>query len=242
MAKRNGNRLESDGVDSQGWLTTYGDMMTLLMTFFILILSFSSVKLDEFHMAMGSMKRALGLLKSPPSITIRPLPGIKSPKKMERLREIEAKILAFVGPRTKAVEVQLTPAGVRIRISTPFLFDLGLAELKPETYPVLDGIREMLLEVKAPVRVDGHTDNLQIHNKEFDSNWELSAARALAVVKYFLRHEMASPAQFYIAAYGEFKPVVPNDSEENRQRNRRVEIFIGIPENLEAGNGREAYE
>ncbi len=93
-------------------------------------------------------------------------------------------------------------------------------------FPVLDALAESLQEIDNHIRIEGHTCNLPINTPRFPSNWELSAARAIAVLRYFIEKKGISPQRLIAVGYGEYQPLVPNDSEENRRKNRRVEIVI----------------
>jgi chemotaxis protein MotB len=99
--------------------------------------------------------------------------------------------------------------------------------LRSEAFEVLDGVMGSLKDLPNEVRVEGHTDNLPIKSSLFPSNWELSAARATAIIRYFESKGM-DPRRMSAVGYGEWRPVVRNDSPENRQKNRRVEIFVDL--------------
>jgi flagellar motor protein MotB len=118
-----------------------------------------------------------------------------------------------------------------ITIPSSILFELGKAELKWEALQALSeaaiGIKNIIgNETGWQIRVEGHTDNIPIKTKQFESNWELSTARAISVVKFFLVHKYFAPDQLQAMGYGEHRPVAPNDSDENRTSNRRVEIRL----------------
>jgi flagellar motor protein MotB len=118
-----------------------------------------------------------------------------------------------------------------ITIPSSILFDVGKAELKWEALEALSdaalGIHNIIgNEAGWQIRVEGHTDNVPIKTKKFESNWDLSTARALSVVKFFLVHKYFQPDQLQAMGYGEHRPVAPNNSEENRAKNRRVEIRL----------------
>jgi chemotaxis protein MotB len=106
------------------------------------------------------------------------------------------------------------------------LFDSGKADLKSEAIRLLDKIAPVLKQSQRPIRVEGHTDNVPIHTKEFPSNWELSTARAVNVLRYLVEKHEIPPQIISAAGYGEYHPIVPNDTAQNRSRNRRVEIII----------------
>ena len=118
-----------------------------------------------------------------------------------------------------------------ITIPGEVLFESGKAELKFNSLRTLALIarnieRQINNEKGWQIRVEGHTDNVPIHNKRYKSNWELSTARALSVVEFFVENGYFSPDQMQAMGYGEFKPVAPNDTPENRKKNRRVEIRV----------------
>lgn len=129
--------------------------------------------------------------------------------------ELEGKVQAWLDER-----------GLMIRFLDTTLFDLGKADLKPAARVILDNVAEILITLPNRIRVEGHTDNIPINTYLFPSNWELSTARATTVVRYFLEQYGFPPTQFSAAGYGEWHPVVPNDSMENRAQNRRVDIVI----------------
>ncbi|MCD4819623.1 MAG: flagellar motor protein MotB [Candidatus Cloacimonetes bacterium] len=118
-----------------------------------------------------------------------------------------------------------------ITIPSEILFEIGQANLKWAAINALSGVA---LEIKTKIgnesgwqiRVEGHTDNIPIHTKKFESNWDLSVARALAVVKFFMKRKYFPADQLQAMGYGEFKPIAPNDSKSNRALNRRVEIRL----------------
>jgi len=225
--KRRKEKKGGDDGGSPGWMTTYGDMMSLLLAFFILIVSFSSIQESEFKKAMASLQRALGLLKSEMTVvkTINPDMYRPSPKRIEQMIKNIRREMRNLPQGTKNVSFDTTKQGVRVRISNPLLFDIGRANLKRNIYPVLDEVAAFLDSADFPVIIEGHTDNVPIYNEQFHSNWELSAARAVAVVEYFEETGL-DPERFSAVAYSEYRPLESNETEEHRASNRRVEIFI----------------
>lgn len=124
------------------------------------------------------------------------------------------------------ISVWLDERGLMIRFLDTTLFDLGQADLKPEARLILDNVAQILVSMPNRIRVEGHTDDLPINTYRFPSNWELSTNRATTVVRYFIEHHGLSPEQFSAAGYGEWHPVAPNDTVEQRAQNRRVDIVI----------------
>lgn len=228
------NRKRKEEEKSEGapaWMVTYGDMMTLLLTFFVLLLSFSSLQEIKFKHAMGSLKRALGAMPKQSSFarnfaTKRLSAGeFEDEELMEETRKLKAEIAMM--NLDKQVKVTMTDKGAHIVIADPLLFDLGKAEIRGEVYPLLDVVARLIKNTSnTEVLVEGHTDNWPISNEKFPSNWELSTARALAVVKHFAFRNYINPARLAGVGYGEYRPVKPNNSVENRAKNRRVEIYI----------------
>lgn len=210
------------------WMVTYGDMMTLLLAVFVMIVAYSSIEETKFLGALESFKGALGILKSHESVQNKPymsFEGLMDQEEMvNRIRRIQEVIEAK--NLQDAVRVDVNDSGMNIRLGDQVLFDPGQADLKDESYALLFSIAETIREVTKKVYVEGHTDNVPINTPRFPSNWELSSARALNVVKFFYQ-KGGIPAEYLAAVgHGEFRPLNRNNSPENRARNRRVEIFI----------------
>jgi chemotaxis protein MotB len=223
--KKNANNDECEA-GSPLWMTTFADMMTLLLCFFVLILAFSSIEQDKFKKAMGSLRGALGMLKSISGMTMKS--SIRKSASESQMKEaLEEMDKVFEQMNLKEVtKWELTPEGIHIVVNDPVLFELGKANLKSEVYPVLSAIAKVI-KSKTPseIEVQGHTDDLPIKTMQFPSNWELSAARALSVVKFFAEKEDVPPEKLSAIGYGQYRPAYVN-TRENRTKNRRVEIFI----------------
>ncbi|MDP8205834.1 MAG: OmpA family protein [Candidatus Electryonea clarkiae] len=190
------------------WLTIYGDLMTLLLVFFVLFYTFS-------------ITGQLPLLS----------------EALERYQEqqINPSIGEEMKPEEQGIEKTQGDTGeVIIYLPSKVLFDLGKANLKPVAYKVLhEAVEEIKNQIAdspdAQIRVEGYTDNIPIYNWRFKSNWELSAVRAVSVVQYLIEVESFPPYRLQAMGYGEYNPVAPNDTPENRQKNRRVELKIVKP-------------
>ena len=223
-----------------GWLTTFGDLMALLLTFFVLLLSFSATEQDDFEHALGSLQGALGVLSGDPILSS-PIklhvPIVKGditearPTLKDAAAEIEEEIEAEA--QQENIEVLQGAEGIIIRISDQALFDSGKADLKSDLLPLLARIGGVLNRVPNPIEIEGHTDNLPISNDEFRNNHWLSNARALRVLDRLVEEAGIDQSRLSAIGYGEFKPVDPNadnNSPENRARNRRVEIKVRFTE------------
>ena len=230
------------------WMATFGDMMSLLLTFFILILSFANMDVIKFSAAVGSLKDAFGTKTTDPgemesfaSSLIRlsenqssqVVSVIDLPK---RLRIAEAdlqrriQLMIATHDLEKLVETEQTSRGVVVRVRGQLLFEPGSARLLPEAYVLLREIAELVRDAQNDVSIGGHTDDEPIATKEFPSNWHLSAARAIATLEYMVDVEEVDPRRLSAAGYAEMKPLVPNDSPAHRDENRRVEFLFERPE------------
>ena len=229
----NEKKRKDKGTENQGspaWMTTYSDLMTLLLVFFVMLVTFSSIELSKFRKAMGSLKGALGVLKAEKmmiKIGEVPPPRTSTEETMYLKKStIDLKRYIALEGLKEVVQLEESSRGLTITISNPVLFDLGRANLKPEVRPLLDKIGEMIKRSRVAVRVEGHTDNLPIRTSQFPSNWELSTTRAVNVLKYFIENCGVEPARLSAVGYGEYHPRVPNDTEAHRAQNRRVTIRI----------------
>jgi chemotaxis protein MotB len=122
-----------------------------------------------------------------------------------------------------------------MRLSEHTLFDVGIASLSPESVSLLQKIGAVISKTSYRVQIEGHTDNLPINSEKFPSNWELSTARAVNVLRYFIDVHGISPHRLFAVGFGEYQPLVPNASPAQRAKNRRVEIiFIAKDKGKEA--------
>ncbi len=215
--------------DTQAWVMTYGDMMSLLLVFFILLVSFSTIQETKFHDAAVSLRGAFGLTGHPPSSLHLPELAASRERPPQRqmaarlARELEQSLLG--AGLDKEVDIDVGQEGIAVRVSAPCLFASGQAELKPEAAQLIAGLARLLGEFTHPVRVEGHTDNIPIHNGRFDSNWELSAARAVAAARGLEAAGVAAE-RLSAAGCGEHRPVADNATPEGRACNRRVEFMM----------------
>lgn len=125
-----------------------------------------------------------------------------------------------------SVSIKNDSVGVIIELKDNILFEIGSGEIKENSKPILDKLNKLIASFPNEIMVEGHTDNIPIKNYKYDSNWELSTARAVNVLRYFVEVKKQNPAKFTAAGYGEYKPISPNDSEDHRAKNRRVNIVI----------------
>ena len=241
-----------------GWLATFADLMSLLLCFFILIVSFSSTEIIKFKKAMGSFKAHLGVLPHETKVVknrevyIPKLSDSQNKKVRAAVKKMQDMLRGFQGKKPKEqsdddknkkrgqeekdvikrlkefeqIKLQITEKGVSLRISNDMLFKSGKAVLNPEIYPLLDIVADITKGWPNTVHVEGHTDDVPINTLKFPSNWELSASRAISVIRYFIDNKNISADKVSATGYGEHRPLVPNNNRENKAKNRRVEIYI----------------
>jgi chemotaxis protein MotB len=206
------------------WVVTFGDMMSLLLTFFILLLSFSEVDAVKYRALSESLREAFGIHRGQ-TVFDNPRETEKQETKKGTSGELFDSLKSII-PQSfpGAMPNQRDGESTVVRVPGTLLFESGKAELKPEMLPNLRKIADLLKsKPKVVLQVEGHTDDVPINTVRFASNWELSASRAIAVIRFFM--EEGIPAERLGAAgYADSRPLVPNDGPENREVNRRVEF------------------
>ena len=212
-------------------MVLYANLMTLLMTFFIVLVSMGSIQEEKVKAGVGAFRKALlsgglGILWENKPVSF---DYLIQQEKMRIRKEISASLKKSLETEMKkeGLAVATTEEGVVLKLPGKVLFDLGKAELKPGAKKTLNRVISLLKKYPYNIQVEGHTDNLPIHTERFHSNWELSAARAISVIKYL--HQNGIPQERLSAlGYGEYRPVAPNDTPEHRSLNRRIEILIKV--------------
>jgi chemotaxis protein MotB len=233
MAER--KKKPSEEMGTPAYMVTWGDMCTLMLCFFVFLLSMSHIDPYRFSVAASSFMNAFsGVLEQLPQvlitkdITMPKMGGDEQDKKIAVEAAYQMRQELKKEDLDESVKVQVTDKGIAIKIANPICFDEGRAELKLQFYEVLQGLKAIVLTKmpEAEIRVEGHTDDTPIRTPEFPSNWELSTSRALHVVKYMKDALGVDPRRLSAVGYGEYRPVAPNDTPENRQKNRRIEMYI----------------
>lgn len=223
-------KKKTDSSEDQGskWLTTFNDMVTLLLTFFVLVLSMSSLDTGKVLEVSYSINQAFGMLRSGDRGGVQIFKPFVLPREVRIMHQKKnKKELAEMIGGIAGMDAKVTPEGVHITLGEKILFDTGKAEFSiPNGY--VDKLGAILRERSCAIRVEGHTDNVPIHNALYQSNWELSTARAVAVVKYLISECRISPERLSAVGYADSRPRVSNNNESNREHNRRVEIILSI--------------
>lgn len=221
---RRRERLNAEG---GGWELSFADMMTLILCFFILVVSVSEV--DDSH--YETVARSLGeAMSAPPPEGEAAMPD-EVRVRLRTLRQIHADLARRVGPANAVVELSRRDDAVAVNLHGAVLFDSGSAELTPLALRALENVAPVLVGIPYRVTVEGHTDDNPIRSQEFPSNWELSAARASAVARYLIDKGFPKD-KLQVKGLADTRPVAPNRDaqgraiEENQMRNRRIVILV----------------
>ena len=228
MSRRNRRRGKSDDVEIGSWMDTYADTITLVLTFFILLYSISAVDSKKLSDLSKALQNSLG-----GGTSIEELKHIDDLKVKVGNQNLEKEDLAKKVNKAiqdnnlqEVVKVREENRGIVLQLDENILYDSGRVDLKDTSIKALDTITKLVKDMNNDVLVEGHTDNVPIHNSEYESNWELSTARAVSVVRYFVETKDVPPTRFAVKGYAEFRPLVENSTPENRSTNRRVDILI----------------
>ena len=243
------------------WLGTYGDMVTLLLTFFIMLFSMATIEKQKFQEIAQAFKGKFSyegvgapyaheqgdsqtdpLVESTatarPTATVRvpasatphntPLPGATSSPTTEELDDILRRLQEAIEEYNLQDYVKIIDGthDITLRINSLVLFDLGSADIKSESKAVLVSLGNIAKSLDRKITVQGHTDNIPIKSAQFPSNWELSTRRATNVVVFLIDNCEIDPSKLTATGNGEFHPILPNTTEENRSKNRRIDIVI----------------
>jgi chemotaxis protein MotB len=231
---------DSNPIVGQRWLTTFNDMITLLMVFFVLLFSMGKMDVKRFKHFQNALQSAMGVLNqgrhNPAGIIagepVDALPGNKESLESPRIESNRAKL-----DDTRGLEAEYTPKGIHLTLDDKLLFASGSSQLTTGGTALLDKVARIIKPLNRNIRVEGHTDSRPIATTVYPSNWELSTARAISVVKFLIDVAGIEPYLLAAAGYGDSKPRAPNDSEINMSKNRRVEIILG----QEVENGGNRY-
>ncbi|MGA9673297.1 MAG: flagellar motor protein MotB [Terracidiphilus sp.] len=243
-------RVRKNHVSQERWLVSYADFITLLFAFFVVL--YSASKADEKKQAqvadsIDSAFRALGIFADTnrhpdkakasteagdkPVIPMNIVMGedVLGPARVKEdlehiRRELQQTLSNQIAQHT--VSIQMGRDGLVISLREAGFFNSGSATPLPETLDTLRQVAASLSRTPYDLRIEGHTDNIPIHTDEFDSNWELSAARATRIARLFLLLKAMPPDRLSAAGYSEFHPVASNSTADGRAENRRVDLVV----------------
>jgi chemotaxis protein MotB len=217
------------------WVVTFGDLMSLLLCFFVLLLSFSEMDRNKYRIVSGAMKNAFGIQRKKPVF--------ESPRGQKMIAKefdqaiILMKVQDVIDPIKQeleddfqefktSIEIAVEEEEITIRMMGEATFDTGRAVLKKNFAPLLLKIGEVLSKTKGEIIIAGHTDNIPLNGGPYRSNLGLSMARAGSVAEYLLKSTSIDPKRLSTMGFGEYRPLESNDTVQGRQKNRRVEIIV----------------
>lgn len=230
------------------WMATFADMMTLLLCFFVLLLSFANVDIVKFRDMLGSLDEAFGVSRTDPGpytarattpieletrARLEPAePELAPTQSSERNREFVASMseVAEQSELGGVVEAVAGAGGLTLRIEGAFVFESGSDNIRLGAMALLDEIAALAARSDYHVSVEGHTDDVPIHSARFPTNWHLSAARAVAGVIYLTGPGKLDPARVSATGYAHTRPIAWGQSEAARRENRRLEIVFQAPD------------
>ncbi len=239
MEENTSKKKRAESAAAASWELTFCALMLILVAFFAMLVSYSSIEDEKvFNFQRGFGGDAMRSIDESVDATgYMPTEGdrVRMPSKEMVSLETQTVMLAYerleraarMTPQAvEAVTLERTDRGFKAVLKGDVLFASGTADIAPDFYPYLDELAAILEDPHIAARVEGHTDSVPIATERFPSNWELSTARAVSIIRYFLEREAAEPERLEAVGFGEYRPQDSNDTPEGRALNRRVECFF----------------
>lgn len=243
MARKKKHAEHHEEHTDESWLVPYADILTLLLALFIVLFASADANAAKFTQMAQSLSAAFS---GSPSVfdnnqAITPEVDASKPDQSKdtakeqaylresvQLAEVKREIDKYMQKNNLAGDLTtiLTDDGLMIRIKDSALFNSGSAELRPESLVIGNEVAKILSVLSQQIVISGHTDNIPIRTREFPSNWELSSMRAINFMKFLLTRENMKPERFSAIGYGEYRPMVDNNTPDGHSKNRRVEVLI----------------
>ncbi len=229
MADDEGKKVECPP-GAPAWMCTFADLMSLLMCFFVLLLSFSVMDAQKYKQVAGSMRDAFGVqreLRVTKSLRGQQMVSTEFPSVP---LQVQIQITKAFGEEIESgmVEAEYGADGLILRVKDELAFDSGRHQIKKRFLPFLDKLGRLIAKMDLAVKVSGHTDNVPVKKGvgSYRTNWGLSSARSVEVVEYWIRRFKVPPSRLSAQGFAEGHPLASNDSTAGRARNRRVEFKI----------------
>lgn len=233
IGRRRKRRRDADSDQTDRWLVSYADFITLLFAFFVVMYAISQVNEGKYKLLSDSLLQAFKPESASPEHSPDERSGAgpaNANQAQAKMKEIAHEVVSALGDLVNTGQVRVTESGlgVAIEINSSVLFESAQAQLTPQALPILQELARVLAPLPNDLQVEGHTDNASIATAQFPSNWELSSARASSVVRLFIEQGIAS-VRLVAVGYSDTRNIVPNVTPEGRVRNRRVTVMI-LPE------------
>lgn len=223
-------RFRRRSEEGGNWELSFADMMTLILCFFILMVTVSEVDTTQYDKVAESLGQAMGVKEEPKP---EPQPAVPSEwrRKLKTLTEVRDEIRARIRGVPDAASLEMRPDAVAVNLRGTVLFALGSAELTPTARDVLERVAEPLMGIPYRVTVEGHTDDIPMRSDHYPSNWELSSARASAVARFLIDRGFPK-GHIQVKGLADTRPKAPNrDGQgqaipDNQAKNRRIVILV----------------
>lgn len=229
MAARDSNKGKKDTTPSApAWMVTFSDMVTLLLTFFVLMLSMARLDQVKFKDAAGSLRDAFGVMQGGSSTDF-------SKPRVVHFAAIEDDFVSRLYQRLntdlnrlkidRKIKLVKDRGAIVLRIDNAIIFGSGEVTVKEDAYPVLRDVASLIDNLPLHLRIEGHTDGTPSSSADF-TNWDISVARAISVLKFFEKEKLITLDRMSAVGYGSQRPLVEGDSPEAKAMNRRVEFVL----------------
>jgi len=254
MASRRKKPEQPQEEGAPAWMNTYGDMVTLVLTFFVLLFSFSTIDAKKWEELVNSFsgQRFVAIQPLDPgalehgeyseTVTAEPQPSVKPTtndiEAMQQFDELYQKIRDHIKDNKLEAKLNVEKNGdvILLHITDSALFDSGKDVIKPDAKKLLKKVAAIFSQYERSIkmiRIEGHTDNVPIHTARFENNLILSCSRASTVWEYFIDTSEIEPGRYSATGYGEYHPIATNKTEEDKAKNRRVDFVIESIERLD---------
>ena len=224
--------LPAENGQRDRWMISYMDVLTILLIFFVAIAAQSLQRLRPDPVAATATAAAASATQATPAATVTKAPSAApgepvNPRPDAAVPDARQTLLRAQQSLEKhGLDMRLEPRGLVISLPQAILFPSGEDRISPQALPILARIADVLRDIPNDVSLIGHADAVPIHNRHFESNWDLSMARSLRILQLLSRRYGVSESRLHIASYGPYRPQGPNNTADGRARNRRVEIVI----------------
>ncbi len=220
------------------WLVSYADFITLLFAFFVVLYATSTQNEQKEKQFEESVKQSLNIVaqgvgagqaSGSAGTVIEPFEGYSKNSSTDISEALNQYLEEQLGPDKKqraVASIKHDAMGVKIQLAASEYFPVGSAKLKANSLAALTRIGLLLKHTKNKIVIEGHTDDLPLENSSFESNWELASHRATTIVRYLIKAHGIDAKRLAAVSYADQKPIVANDSPENRAKNRRIEILL----------------
>lgn len=226
--------------NSERWLLTYSDLITLLMIFFVVMYSMSNVDVAKYSQMSSSLQGVFagskymlgeggaGQSQSGEEVKVEQKIAEQAVKSISKTQQMQKDLHKYLQENKlqNGVEVQVEQRGLIVSLKDSIFFESGKADIAPEHAEHILKMVDILNKLDSDIAIEGHTDNIPIHNSLFASNWDLAAMRSINVINLLVKKGGLNPAKLAATSYGEYRPIASNASKEGRAQNRRINIVV----------------